>query len=201
MLKFKPGFSLSSALAGGFLSTVPPGSPIMSFFASIFYLLELHAMRAPSTDWIVSGFNFNLAPWNYIKLQNSRHEPAFHIWWLFQKTLVALGGFPGGTSGKEPACQCRRHKRGGFDPCVGKIPWRRARQPTPVFLPGESHGQRSLVGYSPWVCKESDTTEATLHACTCGTEVLVLHNIKVDCSLSLCINEIGFSVYKYHMWT
>ena len=42
---------------------------------------------------------------------------------------------------------------------VTKIPWRRARQPTPVFLPGESHGQRSLVGYSPWGHKESDTTQ------------------------------------------
>ena len=58
-------------------------------------------------------------------------------------------GFPGGTSGKESACQCRRCKRRGFDPWVGKIPWRRAWQPTPVFLPGKSHGQRSLVGYSP----------------------------------------------------
>ena len=48
-----------------------------------------------------------------------------------------------GTSGKEPACQCRGHKRYGFNPWVGKIPWRRAWQPTPVFLPGESHGQRS----------------------------------------------------------
>ena len=46
--------------------------------------------------------------------------------------------------GKEPACQCRRHKRCGFDLWVGKIPWRRAWQPTAVFLPGESHGQRSL---------------------------------------------------------
>ena len=46
-----------------------------------------------------------------------------------------------------------------FDPSVGKIPWRRAWQPTPVFLPGESHGQRSLVGYSPRGHKESDTTE------------------------------------------
>ena len=52
-------------------------------------------------------------------------------------------GFPGGDSGKGPACQCRRHKRHGFDPWVGKIPWREAWQPTPVFLPGESHGQRS----------------------------------------------------------
>ena len=50
-------------------------------------------------------------------------------------------GFPGGTSGKEPTHQCRRHKRCGFDPRVRKIPWRRAWQPTPVFLPGESHGE------------------------------------------------------------
>ena len=51
-------------------------------------------------------------------------------------------------------------KRLGFDPWVRKIPWR-TWQPTPVFLPGESHGQRSLVDYSPWGRRESDTTEAT----------------------------------------
>ena len=68
-------------------------------------------------------------------------------------------GFPGGASGKESACQCRRCKRGGFNPWVRKIPWRRKWQPTPVFLPGKSHGQRSLAGYSPWGCKELDTTE------------------------------------------
>ena len=49
-----------------------------------------------------------------------------------------------------------------FDPWVGKIPWRRKWQPTPVFLPGKSHGQRSLAGYSSWGHKESDMTE---HAC------------------------------------
>ena len=59
---------------------------------------------------------------------------------------------------KDPACQCRRHTRRGFDPCVGKIPWRRARQHTPVFLPGGSHEQRSLAGCSAWGPKESDTT-------------------------------------------
>ena len=48
-----------------------------------------------------------------------------------------------------------------FDPWVGKVPWRRQWKPTPTFLPGESHGQRSLVGYSPWGRKESDTTERT----------------------------------------
>ena len=54
------------------------------------------------------------------------------------------------TTGKESACQCRRPRRPGFDPCIEKIPWRRKWQPTPVFLPGESHGQSSLAGYSPW---------------------------------------------------
>ena len=52
--------------------------------------------------------------------------------------------FPGGASGKEPTCQCKRHKRPRFEPWVRKTPWRRAWQPTPVFLPGESHWQRSL---------------------------------------------------------
>ena len=70
-----------------------------------------------------------------------------------------LTGFPGGCSDKELTCQSRRHKTCGFDPWDGKILWRRAWQPTPVFLPGESHGQRSLVGYGPWGHKELDTTE------------------------------------------
>ena len=73
-------------------------------------------------------------------------------------------GFPDGTSGKESACQCRRHKRCGFNPWVRKIPWRKKWQPTPVFLPGESYGQRSLAGYSPWGRKQSEMTEMTTHA-------------------------------------
>ena len=56
---------------------------------------------------------------------------------------------PVGASGKEPTCQCRSCKRHGFDPWVWKIPWRRTWQPIPVFSPRESHGQRSLAGYSP----------------------------------------------------
>ena len=56
---------------------------------------------------------------------------------------------------KESTCQCRKHKRHGFDPWVGKLPWTREWQPTPVFLSGEFHGQRSLAGYSPWGGKES----------------------------------------------
>ena len=54
---------------------------------------------------------------------------------------------------------CLQCRRPGFDPWVGKIPWRRKWQPTPVLLPGKSHGRRSLVGYSPWGPKESDRTE------------------------------------------
>ena len=67
-------------------------------------------------------------------------------------------GFPGGASGKESSRQCRRH---GFNRWVGKMLWRRAWQPTPVFLPGEAQGQRSLVDHSPWGHIEWATTEAT----------------------------------------
>ena len=67
---------------------------------------------------------------------------------------------PGGLGGKRICLQSGRH---GFDPWVRKIPWRRKWQPTPVLLPGESHGQRSLAGYSPWGHKESDMTEQLKH--------------------------------------
>ena len=60
---------------------------------------------------------------------------------------------------KESDCQCRRHRRFGFDLWVRKIPWRRKWQPTPLFLPGQFHGQRNPSGYSAWVSKEWDTTE------------------------------------------
>ena len=66
-------------------------------------------------------------------------------------------------SGKEFCCQCRRH---GFNPWVGKILWRREWQPTPVFLPGESHEQRSLVGYSPKGHKETRLNDG-IHMCVC----------------------------------
>ena len=72
-------------------------------------------------------------------------------------------------SSKESACQYRSHQRCGFDPWIRKLPWRRAWQPTPVFLPGESHGQRSLADYSPWGHKGSDKTEQlSMCACACA---------------------------------
>ena len=60
-------------------------------------------------------------------------------------------------SGKESTCNPRSRRRCGFDPWVRRILWRRKWQPTPVFLPEKSHGQRILLGYSPWGCKELDT--------------------------------------------
>ena len=100
---------------------------------------------------------------------NGHSRSYFSFLWFslfFIKNQLCSGiiymGFPRWHSGKESACQCRRCKRHGFNPSVGKIPWRMKWQLTPVFLPGEFHEQRSLVGPTPWGCKESDMTE---HAC------------------------------------
>ena len=71
-------------------------------------------------------------------------------------------GFPRWYSGKQSDCQCRRCKRQSLDPWVRKLTWRRKWQPTPVFLPGESHGERSLAGHSPQGHKK---TRLSLHAC------------------------------------
>ena len=69
--------------------------------------------------------------------------------WTWTPAPLHLG-FPGGASSEEPACHCSGCKRRGFHPWVGKIHWRRAWQPTPVFLPGKSHAQSSLASYGPW---------------------------------------------------
>ena len=85
---------------------------------------------------------------------------------FFIAEVTFILGFLCGTSGKDSTCHCRRHERCEFDPWVGKIPWRRVWQPTPVLLPGKFHGQRSLVGYSLWGHKELDVTEwLSPHAC------------------------------------
>ena len=93
-------------------------------------------------------------------------------WWSLVSICCLLGSsFPGGTSDKEPVSQCRRCRRLKFDSWVRKIPWRGAWQPTPIFLPGESQGQRSLVGYSLWGHKELDVTAETyMHTCLLGSE-------------------------------
>ena len=97
----------------------------------------------------------------------------------------------GGASDKEPACQCRGCQRCGFSPWVTKIPWRRAWQPTPVFLPGESHGQRSLEGYSPWDRRESDMTKTRrLYLLLLSPlNLFIIPGVDPDTSRSLCVSE------------
>ena len=90
--------------------------------------------------------------------------------------------FPGGSDSKESASKAVRQ---GFDPWVWKIPWRRAWLPTPVFLPGEYHGRRSLSGYSPRGLKESD--QATEHACNAKMNPTA----KTQTLLILCIHPEG----------
>ena len=80
----------------------------------------------------------NLGPYQQLEVNRGMNGPRF---WASKVVLV------------ESACQCSRSKRCGVDPCVKKIPWRRKWQPIAVFLPGKSHGQRSLVGYGPQVTK------------------------------------------------
>ena len=89
----------------------------------------------------------------------------YKVIWGFPSTLSMWLFAHQATWVKNPL-QCRTCRRCGFNPWVKKIPWRRARQPTPVFLPGEYHGWWKLVDYSPWNHKESDTTEVTGHAHT-----------------------------------
>ena len=149
-------------------------------FQGVYYLITFHFLWAPL--WLGGGeeywsgfpfwttFNFLWAPllggvrearileWVAIPFSKRTSWPRVWTWvsrivgrcftvWVTREISVCL-----------QYLQCGRP---GFDPWVRKIPWRRKWQPTPVFLPGESHEWRSLVGYSPWGCKESDTTEWT----------------------------------------
>ena len=81
---------------------------------------------------------------------------SFAVTWMDLEIII---GFQGGASGKERTCQCRRYKRHKSHPWVRKIPWRRKQQPTPGFLPGESHAWWATVHR----VTELDTTEATEH--------------------------------------
>ena len=92
--------------------------------------------------------------------------------------------------GKEYACHCRRCKRCRFDPWVRKIPWRRKWQPTPVFLPGKFHGQRSLAGYSPWSHKESHTAEQLSTHTHIHTHTRIIYTYCVCVCVCVCVCEL-----------
>ena len=119
-----------------------------------FYNNWLSATFLPfKQDWAcISHYTLESQAMRFMGLQRVGHDWATDLIWLDQL------GFTGGPSGKEPYCQCRRHKRLRFDPWVGKMPWKREWQPNLALLPRGSHGQRSLESYSSWGCKESDTT-------------------------------------------
>ena len=81
---------------------------------------------------------------------------ALFPWWIERGDIVRQGyRLPRWLSGKESTCQCRRHRRQGFDPWVGKIPEEEMASHSSI-LAGKSHGQRRLASYSPWGCKELD---------------------------------------------
>ena len=125
------------------LKAFPPASSVLEIFL-LFSLFahpsspclksicskKPHLTALPSTSWVAS-FNIFMTP-------------------------ASVMGFPGGSDGKESTCSSGKP---GLIPGSGKIPWRRTWKATPVFLPGESHGQRSLAHYSPWGRRESDRTE------------------------------------------
>ena len=89
---------------------------------------------------LCTGTHIPIALFSFCIIQGVLERGLFFWGWAFPGLRWRL-------SGRESICQCRRHE---FDPWVREILWRRKWKPTPVFLPGESHEQRSLVGYSPW---------------------------------------------------
>ena len=90
----------------------------------------------------------------------SRFSHFIMTWSYWNRGPLYLSvGFSGGSEGKESACNAGDTGDGGFDPWAGKFPWRRKWPHTPVFLPRESHGQKSMEGYSPLGCKVLDVTE------------------------------------------
>ena len=108
-----------------------------------------------SLPWVCLSFNI---PWK--GSVTIMHKHAFRGSVLFFLKHSRCLGFSGGSDCKESTYNAgEQGLNPGSDPWVGKIPREREWQPTPVFLPGEIHGQRSLMDYNPWGHKELDTTE------------------------------------------
>ena len=112
-----------------------PGTQVSRIMGGILYQLSHREARqtwvlSHEEDWVTKNWCF----WTAVLVKTLP-------WWLRWKSI------------------CLQRGRPGFSPWVGKTPWRRKLQPTLILLPGKFHGLRSLVGYSPWGCKKSDTTE------------------------------------------
>ena len=99
---------------------------------------------------------------------------------LYEKINIMKGtGLPCWLSGQEFACQCRSHRRLKFYSWVWKILWKIKWEPTPVFVPGKSLGERSLVGYSPWVAKSRTQLSDWAHTHMKRTDVMEVHRLWV----------------------
>ena len=127
---------------------------------SVFLPEKSHGQRS------IAGYS----PWGHKESDTTGHMQA-HGSSIFS-FLRTLHGLPRQLSGQRIRLQCRRRRRRGFDSLIRKIPWRKAWQPTPVFLLGESHGQRSLVGQGPQIPKGSNMTEVTEHTRMKGTFIV-----------------------------
>ena len=115
--------------------------------------------RGTWEDSIVSLFPYFNIYWRQKEVQilesynHSKDSIKFHLYWI---------GFPGGSDHKESSCNAG--DPGSIPGLVQSLlPWRREWQPTPIFLPGKFHGQRSLAGYNSWGCQESDMSEWLTH--------------------------------------
>ena len=103
--------------------------------------------QARVLEWVAIAFSGHCTPWTIAHQAPPSMGFSRQEYWSGVPLPSPI--FPGGAVGKEFACHCRGRKKLRFDPWVRKILWRMKWQPTPVFLSGESQGQRSLVGYSP----------------------------------------------------
>ena len=135
-----------------------------SFPQTRFFLVsQLHTLESKASP-LVSHSPSSLFPISTSSPNPSQMSPKFAHFPLFLNislhsatTIISyLLGLPWCLRGSRICLKC---KRSGFDPWVGKIPWGKEWLLTPLFLPGEFHGQRILAGYGPWCCKESDTTK------------------------------------------
>ena len=127
------------------LQTLPPIHSELGKYMHIASCLSIPCLFLPNrTPNVFEYLCFSHGSWRTVPYPSTRRTSCFNLCSL-REYLVLIG--------KESACQCRRC---GFNPWVRTIPWKRKQQPIPVLLPGDSHEQMSLAGYSPWCHKELD---------------------------------------------
>ena len=168
---------------------IQPSYPVTPFFllTSIFHSIRVFSSEsALDIRWPEYwSFNFSVSPSSEYSGLISFRINWFHLevlksllWQLSSKASILWHlTFPGGSDGKESACNADRP---GFNPWVGKIPWRREWQPPPVFLPGEFCGQNNLLGYSPWGWKELDATEWLTFSLLYGPALTSIHTWQLE---------------------